>query len=342
MIDSFYTPVELAEKLVGFVSEENINSVCDFCVGDGELLRAAQKKWVNAIFYGTDLSEDAINKVIDNHPNWWIRYCNFIDEESRNTCELLLNNNRFDLVLLNPPFSCKASCFHKVTLNGLVLNVSTAMKFIIESINYLSQNGALYAIVPSSIIYSQKDKVALRILVNDYKFKVLYEPTKQYFQKCDPSIAIISINSRYNTSIIQHVPKLKIDKPCFTFLRGNVPMNIAKTSLSGMYNLVHTTNIRNNSLHSLNISITKESSTVSGPAVLIPRVGQPNINKVCFINADETYVLSDCVIAIQTESEEAANLLKEAIIQDEINFYNLYKGTGASYLTIERLKNYLM
>lgn len=342
MVDSFYTPQALAELLIEFIPEKGFKNIVDFCVGDGELLRAASKKWPSAKFYGTDISKKAIQSVRKNHPEWSISQCDFIDNNSRSKCNAIKSNpSGFDLILLNPPFTCKASTFHKVTLDKKEYNVSTAMKFIVESIKYLSASGVIYAIVPSSIIYSQKDKVILNQLEKEYKFKILDEPRKQFFQKCSPNIALISINSAYNLPLEINIKTLNVSSFVENVYRGSLPMNIARKSIHGNYYIIHTTNLKNNHVRGLEYKISDYSSIISGPAVLIPRVGHPNINKICSITSKEKYVLSDCVFAIKTKNESFTEKLKEMLIKDKTNFYNLYKGTGASYITIDRLKEYL-
>jgi type I restriction-modification system DNA methylase subunit len=41
--DSHYTPKKLADYLVSRIKKNNVKTVADFCVGEGELLKAAKK-----------------------------------------------------------------------------------------------------------------------------------------------------------------------------------------------------------------------------------------------------------------------------------------------------------
>ena len=53
--DSYYTPPLLADKLVSFIVSSNISSAVDFCVGDGDLLKAVAKRYGDVELYGTDI-----------------------------------------------------------------------------------------------------------------------------------------------------------------------------------------------------------------------------------------------------------------------------------------------
>ena len=45
-LDSYYTPPMLADKLVSFIASSHIEHAVDFCVGDGDLLKADRKSVV--------------------------------------------------------------------------------------------------------------------------------------------------------------------------------------------------------------------------------------------------------------------------------------------------------
>ena len=83
--------------------------------------------------------------------------------------------------------------------------------------------------------------------------------------------------------------------------------------------------------------VNKVRSRIEGPALLIHRVGQPSVKKICIIPPKKVYALSDCVIGIKTKTIDDCVLLNRIIIDNWSDFSNLYKGTGAKYVTIERL-----
>ena len=340
MKDSFYTSTFLAEILVNYVGNHDVNTVADFCVGGGELLRAAQTKWNKAQYYGIDISNQAISSLSVLHPEWLTETCDFLDKNSRSKCSLLKNMS-FDLVLLNPPFTCKGSTINKVVHNDVSFNVSTAMLFLVESLKYLKKNGVLFAILPISAAYSQKDRKIWEVLVNNYNLSILEERDKQSFRNCNPNIILVSLNSYVCVNPPQIKEKLRFNMTDISIFRGKLSMYEVKESAFTGKPLIHSTNLKNNIIDGLKYNVNRSQSEVTGPAVLIHRVGNPNMNKICIIPESVTYVLSDCVIALKTKTQKDSTMLRDILFANWKDFISLYKGTGAKYITIERLKLFL-
>ncbi len=342
MKDSYYTPPKLASRLIKFIGKKEIKNVADFCLGDGELLRAAVGKWPKIKCYGTDISERAISSVKKTHKNWTLSKCDFLNAKSRQKTKIFSKiNPHFDLILLNPPFSCIGGLRHTVELDGMVYQVSTAMAFLVESIKYLSKDGSLYAILPNSVAYSQKDRAIWNILVEKYKLAILEESNKKHFEGCSPNVILISINANTLSNKSKHQNKLDTNLVGITIFRGKIGMHkVPKKSTTGSL-LIHSTNIWDNQIKNLEYRMRNKLSQVVGPAVLIPRVGLPNSHKICVLKGKARFVLSDCVIAIKTQSQQDSDNLKNQLVKNWEDFNELYKGTGARYITVERLKNYL-
>src|SRR5690606_31823998 len=104
--------------------------------------------------------------------------------------------NKFDLVLLNPPFTCKGASRKMIVFDGLEFQMSTSMAFFVEAINYLSNEGVMYAILPQSVAYSKKDEKIRDYLKRKYNFRILEERNNQTFEKCAPNIVLASINDQ--------------------------------------------------------------------------------------------------------------------------------------------------
>jgi len=341
LIDSYYTPPNLAFQLIKYIRKQDIKTVADFCVGDGVLLRAGLKKWPDIECFGTDISAKAISSVRFLHPNWNLGKCDFLNENSQRQCKILKNNkNGFDLVLLNPPFSCVGGTINEIELEGKVFNASTAMMFLVEAIKYISKNGCLYAIMPISVAYSQKDKKLWKFLVDKYKLTVLEIPNGNHFKNCSPSIIFISINDNPKYSIPTDFNQISLNGLSISIFRGKVSMYTVQNTNEGEF-IVHTTNLKNNKIKNLSIRVQNKLSEVKGPAVLIPRVGNPNPKKICVISQDTTYILSDCVLAILTITIKDAYEIKSILLENWTCLNELYKGTGARYITIERLSDFL-
>lgn len=339
-IDAFYTPKELAFELVK-QAENTPKIIGDFCAGDGELLRAAQERWPQTACVATDLDTFAIEKIYRQHPNWEVAVCDFLDPISRCECRVLKNHKKeFDLVLLNPPFSCRGATRHTVSVDKIMFKASTAMAFIVEAIQYIKKNGCIFAVLPCSVAYSEKDEELWAYLVKKYHLKIIAESKEIKFKHCRPNIILVSINTLNShenptsTHIIHGLKRIEV-------FRGKISMDTLRKRTGESCYLVHSTNLQDNKLVSLNHMIDAKSSEVTGPAVLIPRVGTPNPQKIVVLSALQTVVLSDCVIALKVDQEQHAVILRNALINDWKIFSRLYKGTGARYITLKKINKIL-
>lgn len=340
MKDSFYTPKVLADKLVGYIKKRTFKTVVDFCIGDGELVRAAKSRWPEIECFGFDISQQAIDQTFLSHPDWHLSQMDFLDKIARSKSEIIKLHPRYELILLNPPFSCKGGTMHNVDFEGQGFSVSTAMKFLIIALQYVSRDGVMYAILPTSTAYSQKDKVLWSLLEKKYNLSILEEPQYQYFRECAPNVILVSLNDFSQTSQYKTVARIPLEFDNLKVFRGKLSMNLLGSN-QGKYFLVHSTNLRNNSLVNLSVKQTNVISEITGPAILIPRVGKPKSSKICIIESHETYVISDCILAIKTTTSKDNELLFKYIIDNWHLVEEMYKGTGAKYITIEKLNQFL-
>lgn len=338
--DSFYTPKVLADKLIGLINRNNFRTVVDFCMGDGELLRAAESQWPDIQCYGSDISQDVINTAAEIHKAWRLYELDFLDKDLR-ACSLLFQGNRkFDLILLNPPFSCMGGTVHEIEFEGLFYKVSTAMKFLLTSLNYLSENGFLYCILPSSVAYSKKDMEIWTVLERRFNISVLEQPATRYFKDATPNVVLVSLNDFSKKTSLKAVTRMSLDFKHVKIFRGKLSM-FQVPKYPGQIPLVHSTNLLNNKIVKLTNTVDKSNSLVRGPAVLLPRVGKPLRSKPCVIAEDELYVISDCIIAIKMSSTQEAKRLLEYMLSNWELILDLYQGTGAKYITVEKLSRFL-
>ena len=337
-MDSYYTDAVLADRLISYIPDElTINTVVDFCVGGGELLNAVSRRYPDVLCTGIDLDANAIERLKTMRPNWNIIHSDFMDNKS---IESSIGSTKFDLIVLNPPFSCRGSKRVDTQLDGMTFKVSTSMSFLIEALKYVSPYGIITAILPISVIYSQKDQQAWNYLQNKYNAVILEEQEHYQFGKCSPGIVLVSLNYKKSHILTSNTPtKLGVTYHV-KLKRGQLSMCDIENTNNGLYQLIHTTNLCNNKIYDSNIKVNSHS-IISGPAVIIPRVCHPNIGKIAIVKEGEIYAISDCILAMLVESNEDANTLFQQLINDWPNFKHLYKGTGAKYVTLERLSNYL-
>lgn len=337
-LDSYYTPIPIADKLVGYITEQNIKNAIDFCVGDGVLLKAVERKFGDVRFFGTDISSDAIKKITDENPEWTLGVCDFQDIKSIKRVPFL-EKQLFDLIMFNPPFTCKGSFFERIKIDDTEFKVSTAMAFVMNALKFLSPTGGMYAILPISCIYSQKDRDAWNYLQFNYNACVLEEPGKVFFRdRCSPKIAFVYIGHNVKKGINTNIVSTFNDLNVIDVIRGCMRMQAPPYSKSGKaLPLIHTTNIKNGNLVNIRRIVPGVQRIVEGYGVIIPRVCNPSPHKIALLDGQQ-YILSDCIMALQTESMKDAILVRQAILKNWEIFVSLYKGTGAQYTTLERVK----
>lgn len=338
--DSFYTPQPLADKLTSYISEANIKTAIDFCIGDGDLLKSVQHRFHGIKCFGTDISEEAIKKNKCEHPKWTLGVCDFRDEESVKALTFL-KGKRFDLIMFNPPFTCKGSIVEKIHFEGKDYKVSTAMMFVMKAIKFLSPSGGMYAILPISCVYSQKDKEAWNYLQENYNACILEESKRYYFHsKCSPNIVLVYIGNHYREQNILHKSNPFYGLPITDVVRGSLRMqNLEYSKSRKALKLIHTTNLQEGNLTNLKRVLPHNHLTVDGYGVVIPRVCNPNPQKIVILDGNCTYVLSDCVIVLKTATLENAKHVKSQILNNWKSFVEIYKGTGAQYTTIEGVRS---
>lgn len=340
--DAYYTPDVLATRLLNYVIGKPTTAV-DFCVGDGGLLKAAEQRFEGISCFGIDISEEVIGGLATRQPAWRLGRCDFRDVEALAKIPFLLGA-AFDLIVLNPPFTCRGSSINKIFIGENEYHVSTAMSFLVCALPYLSEQGAIYAILPAGCVYSQKDRKCWEYLKDNYHACVLCEIQKAFFNhKCTPNIVLVYLGQKpypnETEKTIQVESKTIVELQGIS--RGRLGVYEMKKIKVGKKRLpfIHTTNMRNGEL--VNVGYTKEGikESVKGNGVLIPRVCNPNVEKVVVYDGREA-ILSDCVVLLHTRTKKEAVQLKRHLMKNWAEFKSIYVGTGARYVTMERLKAY--
>lgn len=335
--DSFYTPTYLAEQLVRYVTKLDVRTIADFCVGDGRLLAAAHQRFHKAQLFGMDIDQEIINQLSNQHNDWVLNVCDFKDDEEVNR----IVQKNFDLILLNPPFSCKGSIINIIEHEGITFKVSTAMMFILKAIRFLSQSGSMYAILPVSCVYSQKDRKAWNYLKDQYNAHILAEHNRiSFVGKCAPNIVLVYVgNQKKDVNKPQQQISIILSHSVKEVTRGIVRMqglHYSKSKKSIL--LVHTTNLQDGKLVNLTRIKGNYNRIEEGCGVLIPRVCNPNPHKIVLVRNRKKIVLSECVIFLKTATPELAEEVYNSIMRNWQVFVQIYTGTGAQYTTMERVK----
>jgi hypothetical protein len=126
--------------------------------------------------------------------------------------------------------------------------------------------------------------------------------------------------------------------PLILLSRGRVSVYTVPTwKNSNGIPFLHTTNIRAGKIERDAMIKVRHDSSICGPAVLLPRVGRPSVEKVCLIGEADEFVLSDCILGLLCEDKSAAKVLKKQIVNNWDLLSSSYVGTGAPYITTTKV-----
>lgn len=337
-IDSYYTPPSLAKELIRHIDGQRVKSAIDFCVGDGDLLKAVSERYPDTKLFGTDISEESIKKLKHEQNQWKLDVCDFVNPEQTKQISFL-KKRKFDLIVLNPPFTCKGSTIHQIEFDGIKFKVSTSMLFVLNALNFIAKGGGMYAILPISVVYSVKDRKAWTYLRENYNACVLSEAENACFSKCSPNIVMVFIGNYVKPSQCSQEITCFKNLPITSVARGRIRMQNLEFDLSKKSRmLIHTTNIINGTLSGMPFVKCHTDYIIDGYGVVVPRVCNPSKSKVALLDGKKKYLISDCIIVFKTNSMADSVKVKEAILNNWTSFAALYKGTGARYTTISRLE----
>jgi hypothetical protein len=105
--------------------------------------------------------------------------------------------------------------------------------------------------------------------------------------------------------------------------------------------LIHSTDLRSGKLGNGLIVNNNNTKLVTGPMILINRVGRPNKEKLICLTEAKTFGLSDCVFALLCPSIKGAIQIWNSIKSNWDLLEIQYGGSGAKYLTIRKYLTYL-
>lgn len=346
-MDRHYTPLEVARSLLAFAHDLTPSAAADFAAGDGALLNAVSERWPSCALVATDVDRGAIRRLRKTFPLAKVGRCNFLNPRSRSASPAIPKGAAdIPLIVLNPPFSCRGSERHFIYFNGREVRCSKAMVFVLGALSYLRPDGQLLALLPSSCLSSEKDAPARRFLSAQYTLEELGRVNEGSFAGCAVQVSYVRVSRRATPDQANETPSKTTAEfgravrlgDHVTIVRGSLQMHeIGRSVARGAHQLVHTTELRGGLVLRGPFTVTTERSTISGPAVLMPRVGRPSLEKVCLLGARETVAISACVIALKGVDEASTKRLHRMLRRHWLVVEAAYMGTCAPYVTLDRL-----
>jgi hypothetical protein len=242
----------------------------------------------------------------------------------------------FDLILLNPPFSSRGNTRHPVDLDGVIHYASKALAFAARALRFLAPGGEIVAILPASVMVSERDSALLAALENLGSVEQIGEVKRAAFKSYAVAVVVLRI-SRKRTAKRSKVKQTLVSLRPYSveISRGSVSMHEYVPVATGP-RFIHTTDMRDGILLSFEKRAANELRRVQGPAVLVSRVGRPSKGKIVLLQ-DEEVVLSDCVIAMRTCPRGRESELLELLTTNWETVKSAYGGSCAPYTTLKRL-----
>lgn len=348
-IDSIYTPSALARAMVDAagVSLGAGHLIADFAAGSGELLNAAQSKWPLAQIVATDIDSTEARFLRVKNNGWQIGICDFLDPKSRNGSSILRRLvGKTKLVILNPPFSCRGGKKVVASASAISVKCSVGLAFVVNSIDYLAAGGPLVAILPLGSLSSEKDAEAWNLLRKLGTVETVMYNGHRTFQKATVDTVVIrlvkaqegeeqfdQINEGVELDVCENYePDIDIK-----LVRGNIQMDEIENPYGlESVTLIHSTDLKEGNISNGRSITNGRARLVTGPMVLIPRVGRPKKEKVVCYTGEGTFALSDCVLALLCPSKHVAKQTWESLIQNWNLLEQAYSGSGAKYITIKK------
>lgn len=326
--------------------------VADFTAGSGELLFAAASLWPTATIVATDIDSRSVRSLRAMSGSWRTGVCDFLNPRSRRSSGLLRSLiGKTNLVLLNPPFSCRGGTKVPATIGGVTSKCSMGLAFVVNSIDYLAEDGELIAVLPQGSLTSERDSATWKMLRDHGATEILKTNGLGTFARAAVRTAVIRFQKGRAHGNCEVCPCLstrnaprKITRASVHIVRGTTAVNEIQRPAGENESIpfIHSVHLQDFAVSSHFEVRSRLGRRAFGPMVLLPRVGQPKRSKIARHLENTGFMLSDCVIALTCHSPESAELLWKDLQSNWKLLEGEYVGSGARYITNRRLSDLLL
>lgn len=340
-LDRYYTPDDVADRLLEHVDAEQLECCVDSACGDGSLLLAARRAFKSIRCAGIDKDGAAIRRLRRRYPDWQLSVADVLNPRMQPRSVSLAPDAGCDLLALNPPFSLGRTKSVEIEFRGAALRSSVAMAHILRSADLFAPTHGAIAIVPESLLYSDVDELARHELGKAYKLAVVAELENTTFSGARANSVVVRLAPRQRRHRHARADSTRLQG--VHLVRGGLPVFEAEWAHSGLP-YVHSTDIAgvlSGGLANCEHVRPIERGHVAGVVILIPRVGLPARTLFKPVYLRSTVQLSDCVFALRFPNTDAATAFSDRVHRRWHTFAGLYRGTGARYVTKRRLEAWL-
>jgi hypothetical protein len=344
-LDRYYTPQDVARRVVEAAEMDVATRCLDSTCGDGSLLKAAKLLMPNVICHGMDSDDTVIARLRRRQPEWVLSTADALAESSWRRAHAARRSVGCELALLNPPFSMEATKGITAMLPRGEQRCSVAMAHIMTVLERATPSTCC-AIVPESLLYSELDSSAREAIGTKYHVEPIAGLRNSTFRGTRANAVVVRLRRRTQASEVHAVSNRASAKQNLStigglrLVRGGLPVFEAERSSNGML-FIHSTDLANLSrgwgVAQLERVKPIARGQIDGWALLLPRVGVP-VSSPRLISFASTVQLSDCVIALCFDDELVANQWQRVVTAVWPQLQQLYRGTGARFVTVGRLR----
>lgn len=343
--DKYYTPPEVASRALERAQLTSKPIICaDTACGSGSLLTAAEDVLQAKYCLGIDNDPEVIRRLRRERPDWRLYVGDFLKRHRAPPTDFPGATYGVDLLVLNPPFSLGPRKHVSVQYLGHSVKCSVAMAHILRSLELFRPNHGAIAVVPESLLYSNTDQHARELLGQKFSLSELFQLSIYTFKGARVNSSFVQFGIPSGKPNVLANAQMSSDPIPATVVRGGLQMHTFKPIASGV-RVVHSTALK--SIANDGISAVQERTSVrakgrvSGWMLLLPRVGVPREDAFRAFYSKHELQLSDCVIGMQFSTKGAALGAERRIRENWQLLVSLYRGTGARYITIDRLMDWL-
>lgn len=340
-LDRYYTPARLAQQMVEDCGLAVTGRCLDTACGDGSLLAAARAAYSDVQCIGIDVDAPTIARLRRRYPTWILSHADALSGVSWRRANAARLSVDCDLALLNPPFSMAAQKGVVIEVGDFIGRCSIAMAHLL-TVLVRARPQSCCAIVPESLLFSQLDEGARSFLAQAYLLSPVRSLRNSTFRGGRANATVVKVLRCAIPAPSQAGPDVDNDLAEVSIVRGGLPLFQSVVDQGGMPYL-HSTDLGRVASGHMNFRRVKPllRGVVSGNAILLPRVGLPLRNFVRALRFESGVQLSDCVIALCFKSRAAAIQWQAALLRSWDDLVALYRGTGARYVTVNRLRSWL-
>ncbi len=341
-LDQFFTPSQVADRVVRAADIDTIKSCLDPNCGAGNLLQACAEAFPDVRCFGIDKDSRAVAELKRRYPLWRLATADILLPSAGRRSAVWQAAVGSDCILVNPPFSMAKTKGIWVYYEDRLIRCSVAMGHVLTTLNVFQPRGGGAAIVPESLMHSELDDLARRQLESKYSMEVIEGLKNCTFRGARANALIVRIRPKKGSDRRPALRRRNGPRIQPEIVRGGLPLFQAERGSRGALPLVHTTHLgvvreRPHLVKSLARVRPITRGVVTGPVILIPRVGVPLPAVAKAVTLPCKVQLSDCVIALCFKSTRAARAFAQAIEKEWRSFAAIYRGTGARYTTMRAL-----